>query len=667
MSLLPQYIGTDSIIDGSGRPRSWFQNFLNGSLKQIRDSIDSITQAQTDAANAQSAANGAQTTANGAQTTANGAQTTANAAQTAANTANATANAALTAATSNAAALATISNDNIITAKEKANTLISDAAQIETIYQQIIARANTLGISHSAADTSRSLWTAMLGSYSPAWNDTTQDTTIYTTALSTRNQGFPTGWNASGGATATASGAYVTLSDGSTTQYGSYNTDVIAFGAGQGLSAGIVVKKSASHTLNWIGLRVTIIVSGSTYYWDVVLNPYTGGVTGGGSPPSGSGQGNELLDLGSDWYINTRVVGCPTGTTGGYVTIYPVISGDGDTFTSYNATATGSTLIKGCPDVVQGDWWNLGRNELLGRYTAYLSDLKKLENLISAADASTSTWSGVSGTGKPEDYADVTRWVDGPPQSTIFHYDYTGTALSGEFSRDLGFKLLTPGGQITSGITWSYTVTGGTVNGFTSASGAQSMSGSGTGTLTISSLGSSTASVQVTASFGGSTHSAITPLSQNVAAPPTTSGGGTGGTTTLASQSPQYSVNSTTFTDITGTMAVTLPTGVTTVHLNGNITYTPDTTLHAGGWTVEQKWQRQISGTWTDVDTSPSTTSTSVDGGNGDPYNANAGSIRDAQTVSSLTAGTSYNFRIVARITSGTRSQWTSGTASITT
>jgi hypothetical protein len=73
------------------------------------------------------------------------------------------------------------------------------------------------------------------------------------------------------------------------------------------------------------------------------------------------------------------------------------------------------------------------------------------------------------------------RWIDDPTQRLTFKYDYTGTAESGEFSRDITFKLNNTSGAIGSGITWTFTILTGGINSLTSASGAQSMSGAGTG------------------------------------------------------------------------------------------------------------------------------------------------------------------------------------------
>jgi hypothetical protein len=99
---------------------------------------------------------------------------------------------------------------------------------------------------------------------------------------------------------------------------------------------------------------------------------------------------------------------------------------------------------------------------------------------------------------------DVTRWLDGPPQSTIFLYDDTGTTQDGWTTRDLTFVVNTPKGQITSGITWQYLVKTGKVNTFTNSSGVKSMTGSGTGTLTVSSLGADVSTVEIRATIGSS-------------------------------------------------------------------------------------------------------------------------------------------------------------------
>jgi hypothetical protein len=260
--------------------------------------------------------------------------------------------------------------------------------------------------------------------------------------------------------------------------------------------------------------------------------------------------------------------------------------------------------------------------------------------------------------------------VTGPSEPTVFHFDYLGAANSGQFPRDLTFKLMGGDGSvITAGVAWQYRVLSGTVNGFTNASGLQNMSGTGIGTLAVASLGTDTASVEVKAVFSGETRTATASLSRQYGAAPTGGGGGGGGgPQTLASKSSGFTtINSTTFTVISGTLTGTMPTGLTTANLNASLNFDPATGSN-GSATVELKWQRSVSGVWTDIGSPAVVSGTSQwfrDAETGET-STTAASITNNKSDTGLTAGTSYDWRLVARLTSGTRSHNVTGIVSIT-
>jgi hypothetical protein len=253
------------------------------------------------------------------------------------------------------------------------------------------------------------------------------------------------------------------------------------------------------------------------------------------------------------------------------------------------------------------------------------------------------------------------------PDLATFRYSSTGTAETGEFSRDLAYVLRIGGVAQTAGVTWTYKVITGTANGFTNASGSQSMSGSGTGTLTASSLATDESMLEITATTAFGVAKCTTTLRRQYAAPNAT--GGTGAGSTLVSKSSGFtSINSTTFTDITGTLsAAAMPAGVTTANLNATLTFWPAVVGGAGSWTVELKWQRNISGVWTDQGGTPV-----VSGGSSVEHDVEFGNqqnpvtITNNQSISGLTAGVAYDWRCVARLTSGTRSHAVSGNVSVT-
>jgi hypothetical protein len=256
--------------------------------------------------------------------------------------------------------------------------------------------------------------------------------------------------------------------------------------------------------------------------------------------------------------------------------------------------------------------------------------------------------------------AQVTRWIANPTQSLLFKYDYLLAAQSGEFPRDLIFNLMSSGGAFSSGVTWTYTVLTGTVNGFTNASGVKSMSGSGAGTLTVSSLGSSAAKVQVNAAYLGQSYTLIITLAQSVgAAPVTTPSGGSGSTGTIASKTGSLSsFSSTTFTDVTGAMTAT--PAATAVSVNVNLDCNPTSGIN-GAWTVECKVMRDIGGVPTQIGSTQSEASDWSSFSGPDPASF-AFTIADT----GLTSGTSYTWRVYARITSGSRSHYVTGSVTVT-
>jgi hypothetical protein len=260
-------------------------------------------------------------------------------------------------------------------------------------------------------------------------------------------------------------------------------------------------------------------------------------------------------------------------------------------------------------------------------------------------------------TGEPG--AQINRWVDGPPQSTTFKYDYLGIAQSGEFPRDLTFKLMTSAGQITSGVTWTYQVISGTVNTFNNASGVQSMSGSGTGTLTISSLGNSGNSVIVKATFQGKDYTTTISLNQQFADAPFVS-------TIYGTQSGFTGPSSTTFVDTTGAMTAALPTGKTAVDINVGLSALP-VSGSSGSWTVECKVMRDISGTPTQVGSTHTADSAWFAGDFSGVDAAFGFTIHDDNGGSGLTAGTTYTWRVYMRVSlGGTRSHSVSGFVTVT-
>lgn len=237
----------------------------------------------------------------------------------------------------------------------------------------------------------------------------------------------------------------------------------------------------------------------------------------------------------------------------------------------------------------------------------------------------------------------------------IFRHASDGTAESGEFPRTKNVKLYGNAALLTTGVTMSYTVISGTVNGFTNASGAQTITvTSGIGAFTISSLGTSTATVQISAGYGSATKTHLVTLRKEFAA--AVGASASGGTLPITKNSGFTSFNSTTFASTTGDMTGTMPSGKTTANIAVVLDAEPGSST-AGGWTVEMKVTRggatigtvQSASSQVDVELNPTSAA----------FNFN---VNDT----GLTAGSSYTWKVEARITSDTRTHYVTGQVTIT-
>ncbi|WBY16634.1 hypothetical protein PF049_00220 [Erythrobacteraceae bacterium WH01K] len=249
-----------------------------------------------------------------------------------------------------------------------------------------------------------------------------------------------------------------------------------------------------------------------------------------------------------------------------------------------------------------------------------------------------------------EDGADVTAKVDGPI-SARFNHSASGTAENGQFPRNLSYRLLYQNGFVQStGVTWTYRVVGGVVNGHSPSATYRSMSGTGTGTLAISSLGADTSSVIVRAVIGGKTQEQTVTLSKTYAAPETGggSGGGSNGSSRASQTSGFGSFNSSAWTVVAGPLAVTAgsTTLTNTVNLSAEMPFGTN-----GARQILAKVQRKINGTWTDEGQSASATTF----GETDPeigYISSPANFQFERTTT-VSAGSEQECRVLMRIGNG--------------
>ena len=284
---------------------------------------------------------------------------------------------------------------------------------------------------------------------------------------------------------------------------------------------------------------------------------------------------------------------------------------------------------------------------------------------VNSADFATQ----VTGSAKPEASADVTKSVGFGPAGITVGYDYTGTVKAGQLGRNFQYKLITAAGtELSSGVTGHYRVISGGVNGKTSADGWVALSGSGTVTFALSSFSGTETVIQVRMAHSGQNYySAGIPISPEQDAPPVGGGGG-GGSGVIASNSPSTSINSTSYATITGSLSGTVPTGKTSVTVAANINLLAEEATPAGTWNVDVKLQRDVGGVWTDVGSAvasnPDTSVTNEGGGLFVRYVDGFATLSISDT--GLTGGSTYAWRLQAKIDSGTKTVFVTGIATVT-
>ena len=249
-----------------------------------------------------------------------------------------------------------------------------------------------------------------------------------------------------------------------------------------------------------------------------------------------------------------------------------------------------------------------------------------------------------------ESGADVTKSIEG--SSTInFDYDSDGVIKSGQTGNRGVFSLVTSANvTITSGVTWAVTVVSGSYQG-----ASPTMVGTGTAQIDFGTEAVTAGKVRITATYLGRTYtkSVDTTISQD---PPPTGGGGGGGSTNVTGTA---SGNITTSWSTLFEATVSTDSGVTEVTLTANMHFIwpllPEVDGIAGN--IQYQWQRETSvgsGTFNDVgavaDSAPDPFF--FDEG-GFPSGA-GGNISCTRTDTGRTASTEFNYRLRARISSGT-------------
>lgn len=211
-------------------------------------------------------------------------------------------------------------------------------------------------------------------------------------------------------------------------------------------------------------------------------------------------------------------------------------------------------------------------------------------------------------------------------------------------------SYLTDGGTVT----WSYVVINGQVNGRTAADAAFGLASvNSVGIFDINTLESTQAAVKLTALKYGTKVDHILNFTKNIA--PGISGGTSGGTGGNLPQTvtslTNLNISNTNFQDLTGTINGTLPTGKTTARVSVAVNIKLSGAILADeARTFELKVERFIGGVWTAIGATVS--ATAVNQTTSEGYVSRAPAIFNfTRDEGSLTAGSSYQWRVVGRVT----------------
>jgi hypothetical protein len=233
----------------------------------------------------------------------------------------------------------------------------------------------------------------------------------------------------------------------------------------------------------------------------------------------------------------------------------------------------------------------------------------------------------------------------------VINCDSAGGPVAGQLPRTVGLVLKLGNTVVSADAAWSIVSAGAataTVDDTATVSA---------GNLTVTALPANS-DIVVSATYGGVTLRQTVSFARNIAPPPVS--GGSGGTS--ASDTSVSDPGSTSYVVCTDDLTVTTGSGGQ-VRLSASIEY-----LHAGlvGRNLAGRWQRNISGTWTDVGTEITGTNSSstTDPESGAPVDV-YGVLAIDQTITGLGASTSQSFRLRLKRSGGTA--WTVwGTATAT-
>lgn len=508
-----------------------------------------------------------------------------------------------------ASALAGIADDNVLTMKDK-RTLQKIYTDLEQRYSAALTRAGQLFLSTTSLTTAHTNWLDYLNSLSPAWNDTRQNTTIYTGVFP--DEDFPTGWTLSN-ATLASADIWTNVTDASTTATGSIQRSVVCTESTE-YSAGILIKKDAIANATRNPLIWITSSGGAGSLATLAVDTSTGGFTFSGGTVA------DVTDMGDSWYAWITVV---TGVGDNLLTFQVFPAGSTGLGGGQLVATTGTTSFRS-PALALGDVNNLGANALVALETELVNAIEDVGQAISTTDGATSV-------------------IIDPTNDIIIHADYTGTILTGELPRAVPLTASIGLNDVTTLGTWTRSAT----------VGVTCTIGASTGVLSITAFGVSEALIPVSFSYEGVVRTALVHVVKQNS---TTGGGGTGGggsggtTATTGTLGNTAGVSYNTSTAVSATITAAAGSG-------GKVALTADVSYKAtdgeSGPATWGKWQwRVVGGTFADVGAEihdqfePDYTVINESTGS---FRYSPGQLTVNQTKTGLTNGTNYEFRFLWR------------------
>ena len=260
--------------------------------------------------------------------------------------------------------------------------------------------------------------------------------------------------------------------------------------------------------------------------------------------------------------------------------------------------------------------------------------------------------SGLGGSTKPENSADVTSAITGVAEIVI-QCDHLGVASTGQLTKVTNYKLLRQGTDVTATTTWSRTLLSGTAT--------STITG---GALSISAI-TTDAVFRLTGVYGGTTRTLDVKVTRILALPPPPSGSGT-----TQSGGASGTVNSTTAVVIAGPFTINIGSAGQAQLTASSIGFSTTDASPVGTFGLLAQWQEWNGSAWVGLGAENSETLGAIIAL--DPefsfyYHEQLGQITTNYTRTGLTANaTGLQFRLVGRLPSGTRARYPYNSCSAT-